>query len=277
MDITAVINAHDEGLLAQASLLSLHKSVLRARAAGLSVEILAVLDRADSLTAAMLDNFSAQNESCSVYSIDVGDLGLARNHAARNAKGKWIAFLDADDIWSSNWLTSAHAAANSESREVVWHPEVNVYFENSVHLMTHVDMDDPDFNISRLACANAWTSLCFVRTGLLREVPYPMSDLRSGKGYEDWSWNMEVIDQGAIHKVVRGSAHAVRRRTRSLLTRTNALQCLPSPTALFRRILAARRVTGLRENPVPPIDSPEVKGHIRASSGDSHQTLTATS
>ncbi len=241
MDITAVITAHDEGLLARASLLSLRESVRQARAIGLSVEIVVILDRADSLTRAVFCDFSRNRETLQIYSVDFGDPGLARNFAAENARGEWIAFLDADDIWSCNWLAAAQTAARSDFREIVWHPEVNVYFGSRSHLFCHIDMDDPDFRISQLAYANAWTALCFARTGLVRELPYPRSDLSSGIGYEDWYWNMEVVSAGAIHKIVPDTSHAIRRRGMSVVTRTNALHCLPPPTRLFRQILETRQ------------------------------------
>jgi glycosyltransferase involved in cell wall biosynthesis len=240
-DITAVINGHNEGLLAPSSLRSMVSSAKTAGQNGITVEFLAILDKPDRLTLEVFEEFAQAIPQFRVVTVELGDLGYARNTGAQMAGGEWTAFLDADDIWSDNWLTVAYQAAEADKREVVWHPEVNVYFGVSPHIFVHADMDDPNFNLATLAYTNPWTSLSFVSTDFVRRVPYTGTHLREYIGYEDWSWNVDAIGQGAIHKTARGSAHAIRTKHTSLVKQTTAAGCIRRPSDFLRRHIQSRR------------------------------------
>jgi hypothetical protein len=128
-------------------------------------------------------------------------------------------------------------AAARDRREIVWHPELNVYFGVNNHIWRHVDMESEEFDILSLAAGNCWTSLCVVSRDLVSKLPYPATDLANRIGFEDWSWYRNTIEAGAIHKIVKGTGHAVRTKAISLVKQTSASGAIPSPTNLFRRIL----------------------------------------
>ncbi|ACD21006.1 glycosyltransferase [Paraburkholderia phytofirmans PsJN] len=228
--------------MALSSLRSLTRNAEVARARGIAVQLIAILDKPDQLTREIFESFALMHQDIELKIVLLGDLGYARNEAAVLASGKWICFLDADDIWSDSWIADAYAAAESEDgkREVVWHPEINVYFGTSPHIYLHRDMDDPRFDLSTLAYINPWTALAFVSTSFLRRTPYCGTDLVRGIGYEDWSWNIEVLNQGAVHKVVPGSTHAIRTKPVSLVSQTTAAGCIPRPTDFLRRMIGRR-------------------------------------
>jgi glycosyltransferase involved in cell wall biosynthesis len=233
-NITAVINGHAEGLMAHSSLLSLKKCADIAEGMGVKVELLAVLDKPDELTSDVFDAFANINSKLRVIKVDHGDLGYSRNSAAQEAKGKYLAFLDADDIWGDEWLVRAFAAAEADQRNIAWHPEVNVYFGVTPNIFLHMDMEDPRFHIANLAYTNPWTSLCFVSAEFLRAVPYAGTRLKDHIGYEDWCWNIDVVDNGGLHKIVPQTAHAIRTRNVSLVKQTTAAGCIPRPSDFFR-------------------------------------------
>lgn len=241
-DITAVITAHHEGMIAIPSLRSLQIATECAREAGLSVEVIAMLDRPDDVTVEVFRCAHEHVPGISVHTVNFGDPGFSRNEAAKIAKGKYIGLLDADDLWYSEWLREAFRAAEADPREVVWHPAANLYFgaEGRQHVFVHPDMDSPEFHISALAVTNCWTSLAFAKTDLFQRVPYTGTDLEGGIGYEDWSWNVDVIEAGAIHKIVPGMLHTIRMKQVSVLNSTNARACLPRATDLFRKHIAAK-------------------------------------
>jgi Glycosyltransferases, probably involved in cell wall biogenesis len=239
-DITAVINGHAEGLIAHASLQSLSKCAAIARSSGLRVELLAVLDKPSAMTTEVFEEFAQNHPDLRIKIVRHGDLGFSRNTAVDEARGKWIGFLDADDIWGEDWLVRAYAAAEADPRKIAWHPEVNAYFGVTPYIFMHVDMEDPTFQIADIAYTNLWTSLCFTTTDFLRSVPYAGTDLKNGIGYEDWCWNIDVIQNGGLHKIVPDTAHAIRTRGVSLVKQTSAADSVPRPSHFFRKMIAGR-------------------------------------
>jgi glycosyltransferase involved in cell wall biosynthesis len=239
-DITAIVNGHREGLLAQPSLLSLRQTIEESERRGIRVETVIVLDRPDTVTQELVESFSHSTKNTRVVTVDHGDLGLSRNSGVDAAQGKWIAFLDADDLWGRTWLSAAFNAAESDPRPIVWHPELSVLFGSHPHLYLHIDMEDPEFDHAALAVTNYWTALCFAPRSLLQHVPYRHTRMSSQIGFEDWGWNMETIAQGWLHKIVPGTGHAVRRKETSLLQQTKSASCLPHASNLFRQLLERR-------------------------------------
>lgn len=241
-NITAIINGHNEGLLAHSSLKSLAESVRQAQTRGLTVEVHAILDRPDTLTVEVFESY-AKHFPVQVTVVDYADSGLSRNAGVQAATGKWIAFLDADDIWGSNWLWAAHQSAEQDTRTVIWHPEVNVYLGSVPHLFLHVDMDGENYDPTFLAYTNYWTALCFVERDIVANIPYSRTQMDRQIGHEDWSWNMETIAHGVIHKVVPNTAHIIRVKHASVVKKATAAGCFPRPSNMFRQMLAGRSAT----------------------------------
>jgi len=235
-DITVIINGHREGLLAWPSLLSLAAAVRNAEDNGLRIEVIGVLDRPDGATIEIFHGYPG-NRCMRILHVENGDPGRSRNNGIAAARGNWIAFLDADDLWCNNWLLAAHQSAERDGRSIIWHPEVNVYFGTHPHVFAHVDMEDPDYDHLGLALTNYWTALCFAPRSLLLDTPYPETTLNRQIGYEDWGWNMETIARGALHKVVPGTGHAIRMKEVSVVRQTTAARALPHPSGLFRQLL----------------------------------------
>lgn len=238
VDITVVLNAHNEGILAHPTVLSLHQAKLHAERHGLTVEVIIVQDKPSPET---LEYFN----ECKVLDfttlrVSFADCGLSRNAGAQAATGKWIAFLDADDLWCASWLTACHESAVTDPRDIVWHPEANQYFATEPYIFVHVDMEDPSFDLLTLMTNNYWTSLSFARRELYLSYPYPPTHLDTQLGYEDWSWNALTISQGILHKIVPATMHFLRQKPLSILRQTAASFALMYPTPLFKDFLDHR-------------------------------------
>jgi glycosyltransferase involved in cell wall biosynthesis len=235
IDISVIINAHRDGLLLLPSLKSAANAIADAEDWGLRCQMLVTLDCPDALTAEIANHALSLTDSAQCMTVDVDDLGRSRNAAVQAASGAYVAFLDGDDLWSRTWLSDALAFSCSDSRLLVLHPEFNIFFGHNPQVFTHVDMEDSSFDIAALALDNVWTSLCFAPRRLLLDCPYPQTDLANHIGYEDWGWNMRAIEWGALHKIVPGSSHAIRRKAVSLVRQTVAAGCFPAyPPRLFK-------------------------------------------
>ena len=232
-DIAAVVTIHREGRSAIPSLVSAWRAVEHARNAGIGAQLVVVLDDPDA------DSVTTANEwahrGARIMPVEVRDPGEARNAAARALNTEWISFLDADDLWGESWLTRAHSAAAHTSDPTalyVWHPSVNVMFGASRSLLHHIDSTDAGFSLARLRLDNAWTVLAFVRREHLLAVPHPRIRLHAGFGFEDWSWNIEVLRRGGRHRVVEDTVHAIYR---------NPTDTSVAPTNVLTRSQAALR------------------------------------
>ncbi|MFC3124174.1 glycosyltransferase family 2 protein [Pseudoroseomonas globiformis] len=234
-DITAILNVHREGVLAHSSLRSMLEARRVAAAEGLRVEIIIAADCPDAAMRDYLD--TVPRADAEILELTVDDLGLARNAAAASGKGRYFAFLDGDDLWSSNWLAQAYRCAENSNEPTVWHPEANLYFgaETSPIWMMHHDLDTEAGDWVTLGLRNHWTSLSFSPREVLERVPYRPSAIREGFGYEDWCWNGETVSQGLLHRKVPGTVHLVRIQPHSLVRRTSAEQALVTPFSLFRK------------------------------------------
>lgn len=238
VDLTVILNAHDEGMLAHPTVLSVQHAKAHAERQGLRVEILVVLDRPSPET---LEYFG----ECKVMEftplrVSFEDPGLSRNAGAQAAQGNWIAFIDADDLWGANWLTACHNAAVSDTRNVIWHPAANQYFGLEPHIYVHIDMEEPAFDLLTLMTNNYWTSASFSRREIYLASPYPPTHLDKQLGYEDWYWNVETIRHGILHKVVPGTVHFIRQKPMSQVRRTEVRSSLMYPSLLFKDFLDKR-------------------------------------
>lgn len=231
-DVTAVINAHGEGLMLTSTLESVSRAVKAANAQNMSVEVIALADVPDELTMHVLQSFDRLPMDVRVGCN--GDLAESRNEAVSYANGEFIAFVDGDDLWGEEWLVRAVNAARNEPRECVWHPEVNLYFsETDQWLFHHPDMDEKDFDVWQQLVTNYWTALSFARRSVYLTHPYIRNEISKGTGYEDWSWNCTTIANGIVHKSVPDTCHFIRRKPFSMVAETNSNEALVSRHSLF--------------------------------------------
>lgn len=241
-----MVNLYREGSAAIPSIISAWRAVEHAGTNGIEAELVLVLDRPDAATARLAERWASQGAR--IVNVNVGDLGAARNAGVETCDSEWIAFLDADDLWGEYWLTAAHAAAvegGSQKQLDVWHPAINIIFGDHHSLLHHLDSADVSFSWARFRLHNQWTALSFVRRSTLDAIPYPRNDLASGFGFEDWSWNEEVLRRGGRHRVVAETCHFIHRSgDPSLLSQSQHALRTPYASAdstEFQRPAAARR------------------------------------
>jgi glycosyltransferase involved in cell wall biosynthesis len=199
-DLTCIITGHREGRIAVPSLRSFWIAIEAAREAGYKVEALLYLDRPNDLTAKLFESYKGEDNT--IATCDVADQGEVRNYAVNNAKGTYCAFLDADDLWTKDWLVKALEFLSESPEAHIAHPEYNYFFEKSANIYKQVDQESPEFRLDTLRWANYWDALCMCRTEIYLKFPFCSRNIAGGYAYEDWHWNCETVAAGYIHKVV---------------------------------------------------------------------------
>ena len=222
--ITAVLTAHSEGVLAGPSLASFEAAIEHGRAAGLAVESLVLLDRADPATR---EQFTGVGERHRLVETDQGDPGLTRNAAVAMADSEYIAFLDGDDLWSFNWITAAHNLCRTQPSSLVAHSEINIVFGDARQMWFHADSRDPSFDPSYLRVANYWDAMSFGACDIYRRFPFIKNDYKRSVGPEDWLWNCNTLAAGIDHAPAPDTVHFKRRRRSSQMPLIAASNALP--------------------------------------------------
>lgn len=232
-DISVLVTAHNEAHLAGPSLQSAERAIAAAEAGGLTVERLVGLDAPTFETA----QFFAQPDivrNWRVEHYDFRDPYVLRNRLVRQSSGKWLAWLDGDDLISENWLIAAVRFLQkrpADSLEIA-HPELNWIFDEDANVFSLIDQLDPLYSKAYLYFNNYWDMMCICPRSFALRVPYQARKPDLGYGYEDWHWNLEVMRFGAVHRVIPDTVVAKRRWGRSV-SRQNAeirAVCRPSET-----------------------------------------------
>jgi hypothetical protein len=230
--ISAIMTAHREGVLSGPSIGSFREAIGYAREQGISVEPIIVLDRPDALTRTMFSETGTWGAL--VIETDFGDPGLARNHGISLASGHYATFLDADDLWSFNWLAAAYKFCIAAGQPVIAHSQLNIGFNCNHNFMLHVDSDCQKFDINYLQIGNHWTALSFALRDIYINFPFRKNELESGYGHDDWHWNCVTLSQGFLHQPVPDTVHMIRRRQKSQSLHADTHDAMPWLTDLVR-------------------------------------------
>ncbi|SLN68949.1 glycosyltransferase family A protein [Roseisalinus antarcticus] len=226
-DLTVALNAHSETVVAGPTMSSAEAAIAAAEAAGLTVERIIGLDRVSDGARAFFEQPAF--DSWRRLELDCGDLGLSRNALAEAATGEIVAFLDADDLFSENWLSdgaavlrAAAAGRDPRGERLILHPEVNWFFDAARSVLVNPDQGSEFYTPLYWQMANYYDSLAMAPRTAFLEVPYAGRDKERGLGFEDWRWNIETIEAGWRHMTVPDTIIFKRRRDDSLVTQLGA-------------------------------------------------------
>lgn len=215
LDISVVLTAHREGLIAAQSARSAEEAIAVAAEQNISSEIVVVLDRADATTSSVLR--SALEGRARFIETNEGDPGLARNRGVEAAHGQTVAFLDCDDLWSNNWLAEAFRQIKVRP-DTIAHSACNLVFGRNRLLWWHTDSETVLYEAPYINWTNYWDALTLACREIFIDIPFKVNDLRLGFGHEDWHWNMVTLRKGHAHKPVPGTMHFKRSRHGSQMT-----------------------------------------------------------
>ena len=221
-DLTVVVTAHDETAVCGPTMRAADLAVETARARGFSVQTIICLDAPTEATSTYFHQPHFNHWERRV--MQERELGRVRNALVPDCDGRYIAFLDADDLFSENWLAEAVAAldaAAERGESAIAHPELNVIFDGSRSVLLNVDQSSSLFTPHYLYFRHYYDSLCMAPREAHLECPYVTRDVPNGLSYQDFQFTIETMAAGWRHVVVKDTIIFKRRRDVSLVTESN--------------------------------------------------------
>lgn len=210
--ISIIITAHAEGILIHRTLASVRRAIAQiSNDHKLAAEIILHLDNPTAETTSYVDShMSSSLNDVIVFTNTFGDLGSSRNFAIKNASGKYISTIDADDIMSKDWLRKATDYLETQNSPTIAHSEVTIEFEGADSLVIKHGEIDYDTDTLLSVYANRWNSVIVAPRKLLLEFPYTPNS--PGFGYEDWHLNSRLIHARTHNVLIPQTAIFVRRK-----------------------------------------------------------------
>ena len=230
MQVSAIITTHGEGELVIPSVLSCDNSTKMLEALNISYEKILVMDRPTDTTRTVVERLAAEN-GYRLVEYDYGDQGQVRNDIVTAAEGRYIAFLDGDDLWSENWLLAAYQLAEQSTVATVVYPEFNWFFEDSYNILCQVDHHAKSFDHEALRGVNLWDALCFCPKEIFLQVPFAKRQIDLGFAYEDWNWNRRLHEHNITQLIASDTIIFKRRRDGSQGTHAANRGVIAQPSA----------------------------------------------
>ena len=220
VDLSVAVTAHNEGIIAHKTILSLFAAVEKLEEKNISYEFLVHIDNGDKETIDYFKQYE-KNKKFRIFQNHFGDLGSSRNFLSQNADGECIAFLDADDLVSANWLITAYETLKNSKQEAVVHPEAVLHFGLDVPSVLTIQKGSRDKkdDIAVLIGENRWCSVVMALRDTFIKIPY--HKLGNGFGYEDYIFNIEVTNANIYHAIAPETVLFYRKSKASMLSTNN--------------------------------------------------------
>lgn len=216
--LSIIITAHDEGLMAHHTMLSVFRAL---EAFTANYEIIIHIDSGDKATKDYFARYRGRSD-IKIYENNFHDTGKARNFAIQQATGKYVSIMDADDLISQNYLTETMETLKQASNIVV-HPNYCLSFKDvevEYVLQTLGESVDPETDAILQFGRHRWISAISGLRKTFLEVPY--IETKDGFGHEDYALNTALTAAGVLHKVAKNTIYFYRRKNTSRLQQNNA-------------------------------------------------------
>ncbi|HJQ09259.1 MAG TPA: glycosyltransferase [Candidatus Saccharimonadales bacterium] len=238
IDLSVIITVHAEGILLHKTLASVHRALLPLYKKSASSEIIIHVDNPTTVTKEYVRVHKQHLSNTTIYTNHFGDLGSSRNFAVQKARGRYVTFIDADDLMSEKWLVRAYTFLESKpTGQYIAHSESTIEFgaEDSV-IVKHGETNQATDTLLTVF-SNRWNSIIMAPRALLLEEPYVANS--PGYGYEDWNLNCRFIARGLHNVLIPKTVIFVRRKAGNsewLRQKTNQLVLRANPLFSFNRI-----------------------------------------
>lgn len=258
-DLSLIVTVHSESVVSGPTMRSADMAIRAATERGFSVQAIIALDAPTPRTSRYFHQ--TRFDGWERWTIDERDAGLARSQAAQTSSGRYIAFLDADDLFSENWLAEGIARlrkADSSAEKVIAHPELNVTFDAGKFVLRNIEQSHPLFSPHLFYVRNYYDTLCMAPREAHLEHPYARRDIPNGLSREDWQFGIQTMAAGWRHVIVPDTIIFKRRREFSLVQESSSRRSIVRalPEMAIDRINDLAGPSG-RDPDMPKTSSPE--------------------
>ncbi len=229
--LTVAVTAHDENLWLYKTLRSIKNALENFKTS--EYEVIVHVDNGSDFLLEHIDKTNYWPLKFKNYKNHFGDSGQSRNFCAKKAKGKYLFFMDADDLVSENFLEKA-VKILEKGEEVLLHPESCLTFEEKGDcyvLMRTTPGETPEDDAFAMLEKNLWVSMVIGKRDIF--LKYPYSDTENGFGHEDYAFNMATLAAGIRHSSVPEEMEFYRIKRDSLCKTSNSKHVTQPRTDLF--------------------------------------------
>lgn len=122
-----------------------------------------------------------------------GGLSSARNHGAKEARGEFVVFLDADDVLEPSYVEECLKLISGQPKIAYVYTQMRLFGrQNEVTRY-------PDFDLKELRKGNYINASALIHTDLVRKFPY---DETLKTGWEDWDFYLTLATHGYFGKLL---------------------------------------------------------------------------
>lgn len=210
-DLSVIITAHAEGIILHQTIAAVRRAIEPLTAQSVRTEIIIHCDNPSPETKAYINRHKSALADTRIFTNSFGNASSSRNFAVREATGRYVAFIDGDDLMSGNWLHDAYAFLEQHDYGTyVAHAESTVEFGAlDALVIRHGEINQPTDTLLS-AFANRWNAIIVAPRQLLLDIPYIA--VTPGYGYEDWSMNNSFIARGIHNVLIPHTAIFIRRK-----------------------------------------------------------------
>ena len=238
-DLTLIVTAHDETAVCGPTMRSADLAVDAAREAGYIVQTIIGLDAATEATTAYFHQSRFDHWERRI--LQEGDLGRVRNALLPETDGRYVAFLDADDLFSENWLAEGIAALDAAAERASGRSPTPSSTSSSTATGRSCSTSTRTRRCSRRTTSTSVTTTtrCAWRRGR-RTWRSPTSPGRPQRPVlPGLPVHHRVAGRGWRHVVVRDTIIFKRRRDFSLVTESNARKSIVRSLRRWRSTASA--------------------------------------
>jgi hypothetical protein len=196
-DISIVVTARDEGRLLNACIMSVERACTEAERIGLAVERVMLVAVSSAATIAWLDE--RLPVGWSRFTVAESDIGTARNSIVPDLRGETVAFLQARDLCSRDWLWRSYKDIDSDW--TVMHPEFTILFDASFRVIFNRGLRANEANAASVGMSNPFSTGIVATKRLFERVPFPSKKIADGVDSIEWQWTLETLCLGVDHAI----------------------------------------------------------------------------